>query len=89
LDLLIFNKTQQTTLFLKKPTSILYYLSIFSLYKNGLTDVCLSVGMWRANGNPNPCTDLDKILNAHPHLFKVGFSAGLTLPPPTPWPGGA
>jgi len=21
----------------------------------------LSVGMWRANGNPNPCMDLDKI----------------------------
>jgi len=28
--------------------------------------VCTSVGMWRANGNPNPFTDLDKILHAHP-----------------------
>jgi len=22
--------------------------------------------MWRGNGNPNPYTDLDEILNAHP-----------------------
>jgi len=22
--------------------------------------VCLSVGMWRSNGNPNPCTNLDE-----------------------------
>jgi len=22
--------------------------------------------MWRANGNPNPCTDLDEILYTHP-----------------------
>jgi len=27
--------------------------------------VYLSVGMWRANGNPNPCTDLDEILHTH------------------------
>jgi len=26
-------------------------------------DVCLSIGMWRANGNPNPCTNLDEILH--------------------------
>jgi len=31
-----------------------------------------------ANGNPNPCTDLDKILRAHPYLSKEGFGAGLT-----------
>jgi len=46
--------------------------------------VCLSVGMWRANGNPNPCTDLDDILHTHPHLSKEGFGTGLT-PAPSPW----
>jgi len=35
--------------------------------------------MWRADGNPNPCTDLDKILHAYPRLSKEGFGAGLTL----------
>jgi len=46
--------------------------------------VCLSVGMWRANGNPNPCTDLDEIFHAYPHLSKEGFGACLnpTAPPP-------
>jgi len=39
--------------------------------------------MWRANGNPNPCTNLDEILHTHPHLSKEGFSPGLT---PTPLP---
>jgi len=34
--------------------------------------------MWRANGNPNPFTNLDKILHAHPFLSKEGFGAGLT-----------
>jgi len=48
--------------------------------------VCLSVGMWRANGNPNPCTNLDEILHAHPHLSKEGF--GTCLIPP-PWGLGA
>jgi len=38
--------------------------------------------MWRANGNPNPCTDLDEIFHARPHLTKEGFVAGLTSPPP-------
>jgi len=47
--------------------------------------VCLSVGMW-ANGNPNPYTDLDEILHAHPHLSKEGFGSGLT---PAPSPPGA
>jgi len=41
--------------------------------------VCLSVGMWRANGNPNPCTNLDEIL---------GFGPGLTPAPSHPGPGG-
>jgi len=31
--------------------------------------------MWRANGNPNPCTDLDEILNTHPYLSKEGFGS--------------
>jgi len=34
--------------------------------------------MSRANGNPNPCNDLDETLHTHPHLFKEGFGAGLT-----------
>jgi len=42
--------------------------------------------MWRANGNPDPCTDLDEIFFTHPH--QGGFGAGLTLPPP-PWAWGA
>jgi len=32
--------------------------------------------MWRANGNPNPCTHLDEILHAHHHLSKECFDAG-------------
>jgi len=51
--------------------SIIYLSSIY-IFKNGRTDVCLSVGMLRANGNPNPCTDLGKILvqfwHQPPHL---------------------
>jgi len=43
--------------------------------KNRHTDVCLLIGMWRANGNPNP--------NAHPCLSKEDFGAGLT-PAPAP-----
>jgi len=39
--------------------------------------VCMSVGMWRAHGNPNPSTDLHKILHTHPQLFKEGFGAVL------------
>jgi len=37
--------------------------------------------MWRANGNPNPCTNLDKTLQAHLHLSKEGFGPGLTPAP--------
>jgi len=48
--------------------------------------VGLSVGTWGANGNPNSGTDLDEILQAHPHLSNEGFGAGLT--PPPSWPGG-
>jgi len=67
-------------------------ISIY-FYKNERTDFCLSVcwyvGMWSANGNLNPCTDLDKILHAHPHLPKEGFDTVLTLaaspPPPCAW----
>jgi len=29
--------------------------------------------MWRANGNPNPYTDHDEILQAYLHLSKEGF----------------
>jgi len=48
--------------------------------------VCPYVGMWRANGNPNPCTNLDEILQAHSYLSKEGFDAGLTpLPPQGLW----
>jgi len=43
--------------------------------------------MWRANGNPNPCTDLDEILHAHHHLSIEHFGAGLTPPPSPPGPG--
>jgi len=39
--------------------------------------------MWRANEDPNPCTDLDEILHAHHHLSKAGFGAVLT---PCPLP---
>jgi len=50
--------------------------------------VCLSVGMWRANGNPNPCTVLNEILHTHPHLSKEGFGAGLTPGPSPIWAWG-
>jgi len=49
----------------------------------GGTDVRLSIGMWRANGNPNPCTDLDEIFHAYPCLSREGFDPGLT-PAPSP-----
>jgi len=58
------------------------------MYKNGHTDVCLSVGMWRANGNPNPCTDLDEILQVHFYMSKEGFGPGLTPTPSPPGPRG-
>jgi len=43
----------------------------------------------RANGNPNLCTDLDKILQAHPHLSKEGFGAVLNPDPSSLWASGA
>jgi len=42
-------------------SNLFFYIYLF--YKNECTDVCLSVDMWRANGNPKPCTNLDKILH--------------------------
>jgi len=36
-----------------------------------------------ANGNPNPCTDLDEIFHAHPHLSREGFGPG-SIPAPSP-----
>jgi len=44
--------------------------------------------MSRANGNPNPCTDLDEILHTHPHLSKEGFGLGLTPATSPPGPQG-
>jgi len=44
--------------------------------------------MWRANGNPNPCTNLDEILHTHPHLCKEGFGPGFTPAPSPPGPRG-
>jgi len=39
--------------------------------------------VWRANGNPNPCTKLNEIFHAHSYLSKEGLT-----PPPTPGAGG-
>jgi len=50
--------------------------------------VCLSVSMLRANGNPNPCTNLDEIFHTHPHLSKGNFGAGSTPAPSPPGPRG-
>jgi len=50
--------------------------------------VCLSVGMWRSNGDPNPCTNRNEILHAYHHLSKEGFGIGLTPAPSLPGPGG-
>jgi len=74
--------------FLESKFDFIFY-SFYYVYKNGRTDVCLSVGMWRVNGNPNPWTDLDEIFHAHPHLSKEGFRLGLTAAPLTPWAWGA
>jgi len=70
----------------------IYYFIIFFFFlfiKMGVQMyVSLPVGMWKANGNPNPCTDLDEILHPHPHLPKEGFGEGLT-PSPSPLGPGA
>jgi len=71
---------------LKRASTFIYLSSIYP-YKNGHSDVCLSVGWWRAKGNPKPCTDLDEIFHAHPHVSKEGFGAGLTPAPAPPGPG--
>jgi len=44
--------------------------------------------MWRANGNPNPCTDLDEILHTHPYKSKESFGASMTCPLPPAWDWG-
>jgi len=44
--------------------------------------------MWRANGNPNPCINLDEILQAHSYLSKEGFGPVLTSAPLPPGPRG-
>jgi len=55
-------------------------LSIYIKWANR----CLSVGMWRANGNPNHCMDLDKILHPHcPREVLVQFWP--RLPSPMGW----
>jgi len=48
------------------------HINYHNLYiNNGHTDVCLlvclSVGMWRVNGNPNPCTDLNEFCTHIPN----------------------
>jgi len=76
------NRLKLWSQYIKYQLSLsIFYLSIsIYLYKNGRTDVCLfvclSVGMWRANRSPNPCTDLDEILHIHPQLSKEGFGPG-------------
>jgi len=56
--------------------------SIFYLYKNGRADVCLSVGMWRAIGNPNPCTNRDEIEHAYPPPVQGRFWSRFDPPSP-------
>jgi len=63
----------------------LWVLSLAILLKNGRTDVCLSVGMWRANGNLDPCTDLDEILHTYP---QGRFWSRFDPRPLTPWASG-
>jgi len=41
--------------------------------------------MWRANGNPNPCTDLNEILQELIHQSKECSGAGLTSAPSPAW----
>jgi len=47
--------------------------------------VCPPVGMWRANGNPNPYTDLDEIFTHIPK--KVLVQVWPQLHPPEPGGG--
>jgi len=51
-------------------SSIFFLSYLIHIYRGVQMFVCLSVGMWNANGNPNPCTDLDEILHTHSHLPK-------------------
>jgi len=41
--------------------------------------ICLSVSMWRANGNPRPNPKIEEILHEHPHLSREGSGEVLTL----------
>jgi len=50
--------------------------------------VCLSAGMWRTGGHPNPCPRRDKILRPRPRLSEEGFGVDLTQAPHLPGPGG-
>jgi len=73
---------------LGKSSYLISYLSSICIKMGVQMFVCLSVGMWRANGNPNPCTNLDEILHTYPHLSKEGFGPGLTPDPLPPGPRG-
>jgi len=43
--------------------------------------------MWRANGNPNPCTDLDEISDTHSPYVEGRFWCRFD-PSPFPWAWG-
>jgi len=51
----------------------LVYLSIYIKWAHRCLFVCLSVGVLRPNGNPNPCMDLNRILHAPHHPSKGRF----------------
>jgi len=62
-------------------TNLSIFCLLFSLYINlGLQIYAsLSVGMWKGNGNPNPCTELDKIVYAQGR-FWCSFDPGHIIP---------
>jgi len=60
----------------------------FLIYLYIKMGVQMTVGMWRHNGNPNTCANLDEILHTHPHMSKECFGEGLTLPPHSSGQGG-
>jgi len=43
--------------FSKTPKHVFLRINIYNININVCLLVCLSVGMWRSNGNPNPCTN--------------------------------
>jgi len=79
-------KDQVTTCLLMNFRGYIFY----SIYiKMGVQMfVCLHVGMWRANGNSNPCMDLNEIMHTHPHLSKEGYGTLLNPLPHPPGPRG-